>query len=55
MKIYKSISEYSREKVISRISAYKKLERGELEKFYIWNKYYFFEIKETLKYLIQKL
>ena len=55
MIVYKTISEYAKTKWISRISVYKRLERWEIEKFYIWEKYYFIDIKETLKYLMNKL
>lgn len=55
MKIYKSISEYAILNNISRITAYKKLEKWEIEKLKIWRKYYFIDIKESIKYLSSKL
>lgn len=55
MKVYKTISEYAENKWMSRNSAYKRLKKWELEKFYIWNKYYFIDIKESIKYLSSKL
>lgn len=51
MKVYKSISEYSIYKKISRNKAYRLLELWEIIKFNIWKRSYFLEKKETIKFL----